>query len=77
MIKLFIGNLSQEPSEQELRDTLSPYEPILEIARPTDRETGRPRRFAFVSFGTREAGEMAMAALMLVNLLNRRSKERG
>ena len=63
MIKLFIGNLSHDTSEQELRDMLAPYEPILEIIRPTDRETGRPRGFAFVSFDTREAGEKAMEEL--------------
>lgn len=63
MIKLFIGNLSHDTSEEELKDILAPYEPILEITRPSDRETGRPRGFAFVSFGTREAGEKAMEEL--------------
>lgn len=63
MIKLFIGNLSHETSVPELRDMLSSYEPILDITRPEDRETGRPRGFAFVTFGTREMGERAMAEL--------------
>ncbi|MDE0861335.1 MAG: hypothetical protein OSA93_14325 [Akkermansiaceae bacterium] len=63
MMKLFIGNLSHETSEPELHDMLSSYEPILDITRPEDRETGRPRGFAFVTFGTREMGEKAMEEL--------------
>ena len=63
MIKLFIGNLSHETSEPELRDMLCDYEPIVDITRPLDRETGRPRGFAFVTFGSRELGEKAMEAL--------------
>lgn len=63
MIKLFIGNLSTDTSEPELRDMLADYEPIIEIIRPSDRETGRPRKFAFVTFGDRALGEKAMAAL--------------
>ena len=63
MIKLFIGNLSHDTNEQELLDVLGPYEPIVEVTRPTDRETGRPRGFAFVGFGTQELGEKAMVEL--------------
>lgn len=63
MMKLFIGNLSYETSTQDLRDALSEHEPILEIQRPHDRETGKPRGFAFVTFESREAGETAMEAL--------------
>jgi RNA recognition motif-containing protein len=63
MIKLFIGNLSYDTTEAELREALADYEPILEIRRPHDRETGQPRGFAFVTFGTREAGEKAMNKL--------------
>ncbi|MEJ6579550.1 MAG: RNA-binding protein [Akkermansiaceae bacterium] len=62
-MKLFIGNLSLDTSEPELREILTPYEPILEMTRPTDRETGEPRGFAFVTFETRELGEKAMDAL--------------
>ncbi len=62
-MKLYIGNLSYDTTEQELRDALAGHEPILEIIRPQDRETGQPRGFAFVTFGTREAGEKALKAL--------------
>lgn len=63
MMKLFIGNLSYDTTEEELRDALAAYEPIVELRRPLDPDTGRPRGFAFVTFGTMEAGEKALAEL--------------
>lgn len=63
MIKLFIGNLAYDTTEEELRTVLADYEPIVELRRPTDRETGEPRGFAFVTFGNREAGEKALQEL--------------
>lgn len=59
-MKIFVGNLSHDTSEQELREALAEHEPILEIRRPMDRETGKPRGFAFVTFATPEAGMKAM-----------------
>jgi RNA recognition motif-containing protein len=63
MMKLYIGNLSYDTTEQELREALTDYEPVVEIRRPLDRETGEPRGFAFVTFGSREAGEKALKSL--------------
>ena len=63
MMKLYIGNLSYDTTEQELREVLAAHEPIVEFRRPVDRETGEPRGFAFVTFGSREAGEKAMKEL--------------
>lgn len=68
MMKLYIGNLSYDTTEAELRECLVDHEPILEIRRPMDRETGQPRGFAFVTFGSREAGEKAMKDLDGVKL---------
>lgn len=62
-MKLFIGNLSHDTSDEALRNALAAHEPILEIRRPHDRETGQPRGFAFVTFATREQGEKAMATV--------------
>lgn len=41
----------------------SPFEPVLELHRPRDRETGEPRGFAFVTLMDREMGEKAIEAL--------------
>src|SRR5690606_22464704 len=62
-MKLFIGNLSYETTEEELRAALAAHEPVIELHRPVDRETGKPRGFAFATFASQEAGEEAMKAL--------------
>ena len=62
-MKLYIGNLSYDTSEVELREFLAPFEPIVDLHMPIDRETGRPRGFAFVTLSSREVGEAAVAQL--------------
>ena len=62
-MKLFVGNLSYDVSEDELREAFSEFEPLLEFYRPHDRETGKPRGFAFVTLVDRDKGEAAIAAL--------------
>ena len=62
-MKLFIGNLSFDTTEPELRKVFEPFEPILELIRPQDRETGRPRGFAFVTLADSEKGNAAIEAL--------------
>lgn len=62
-MKLFIGNVNYDTTDPELRALFEPWEPVLEFVRPVDRETGRPRGFAFVTLADREAGTAAMEAL--------------
>lgn len=62
-MKLYIGNLSYDLSESELREALTEFEPIVDVFMPTDRETGKPRGFAFVTFADRSTGEAAIEAL--------------
>lgn len=62
-MKLFIGNLSYDTTEAELLDILVEFNPILDFHRPLDRETGRPRGFAFVTLEDREKGEAAVNKL--------------
>ena len=62
-MKLYIGNLPYEISETELREFLSDYEPIVDLHMPLDRDTGRPRGFAFVTLSSRESGEAAVENL--------------
>jgi RNA recognition motif-containing protein len=54
---LFIGNLPYAASEAELRDHLSGVGEPTQIVLPTDRETGRPRGFAFVDYADRAVAE--------------------
>lgn len=45
---LYIGNLSYQVTDQDLREVLSEYGQIRRLNLPVDRETGRMRGFAFV-----------------------------
>ncbi|MDP4938128.1 MAG: RNA-binding protein, partial [Verrucomicrobiales bacterium] len=62
-MKLYIGNLSYDSTESDLRELLAAYEPIVDLHMPLDRETGRQRGFAFVTLSSREMGEAAVAQL--------------
>lgn len=62
-MKLFVGNLSYDASEEEIRELFEPFEPIMEFHRPFDRDTGQPRGFAFITLSDHETGEAAVEAL--------------
>jgi RNA recognition motif-containing protein len=47
---IFIGNLSFETTEEELRGVLVDVDPAVRVRLGTDRATGRPRGFAFAQF---------------------------
>jgi len=56
-VRLFIGNLPYSASEADLRAHFAPVAEPSHVAMPVDRETGRPRGFAFVEFVDREKAE--------------------
>jgi RNA recognition motif-containing protein len=59
-VRLFIGNLPYAASEAELRQHLSSVGEPTQIVLPVDRETGRPRGFAFVDYADRAVAEAAI-----------------
>jgi cold-inducible RNA-binding protein len=59
-VRLFIGNLPYAATEAELREHLSSVGQPTQIVLPTDRETGRPRGFAFVDYVDRSVAEEAI-----------------
>ena len=59
MKNLFVGNMSSQTTENELRSIFEPYGEITRIQVMTDRDTGRPRGFAFVDLA--DDGEAAKA----------------
>ena len=63
MKNIFVGNLSFNTSEEELRQLFEPYGQVDRVSILTDRETGRSRGFGFVEMGNSEEGEKAIAAL--------------
>lgn len=62
-MKLYVGNLPYSATEDEIRTLFENYGSITDLHIPTDRETGRPRGFAFVTFSNREGGEAAIEGL--------------
>lgn len=59
-VRLFIGNLPYAASEADLREHLSSVGAPTQIVLPVDRETGRPRGFAFVDYADRSVAEEAI-----------------
>jgi RNA recognition motif-containing protein len=59
-VRLFVGNLPYSATEAELRKTFSEIGPLSYIYLPLDRESGKPRGFAFVEFSDRAQAEAAI-----------------
>jgi RNA recognition motif-containing protein len=58
--KIFVGNLSYQTSRDELTRLLSEAGNVVDAYLPSDRETGRPRGFAFVTFATEAEAAQAI-----------------
>ena len=59
-VRLFVGNLSYSTTEADLRTYCGAVAPPSQVVLPVDRETGRPRGFAFVEFIDRSHAETAI-----------------
>jgi cold-inducible RNA-binding protein len=62
-MKIYVGNMSFNTSEDELRDLFSQYGAVADVAVISDRETGRPRGFGFVTMDNDAEANAAIAAL--------------
>jgi RNA recognition motif-containing protein len=63
MKNIFVGNLSFNTNEDELRQAFEAYGQVDRVSIMTDRDTGRSRGFGFVEMNSSEDGEKAIAAL--------------
>ena len=63
MKNIFVGNLSFNTGEDELRQAFEAYGQVDRVSILTDRDTGRSRGFGFVEMASNEDGEKAIAAL--------------
>jgi len=61
--KLFVGNISQETTSTEIRDLFSAVGTVESCQLIEDRETGRPKGFAFVEMNSIEAANAAKEKL--------------
>lgn len=53
-MKMYVGNLPFSSSEDDLRGLFSEFGTVTDIHVPTDRDSGRPRGFAFVTMGSKD-----------------------
>ena len=59
-VRLFVGNLSYSTTEADLRTYFGTVAAPAQVVLPVDRETGRPRGFAFVEYLDRGQAEQAI-----------------
>src|SRR5688500_17693178 len=62
-VRLFVGNLPYSATEQDIRQHFGTVGDPMQVVIPTDRETGRPRGFAFVDYDDRGVAERAVQQL--------------
>jgi RNA recognition motif-containing protein len=59
-MNIYVGNCSFDTTEQQLRDVFSAYGQVDKVNVITDRDTGRPRGFAFVEMSDNAAAQAAI-----------------
>ncbi|MBB5350185.1 RNA recognition motif-containing protein [Haloferula luteola] len=59
-MKMYVGNLPFTSGDQDLQGLFSEYGTVTDVHMPTDRESGRPRGFAFVTMGSKDEMEAAI-----------------
>lgn len=62
-MKMYVGNLPFSTTQDELQDLFAEYGTVTDIHLPSDRETGRPRGFAFVTMGSKDEMVSAIKGL--------------
>ena len=61
--RLYVGNLSFHTTPEAVQAAFAAIGEVREVSMPTDRETGQPRGFAFVTMGTPQAAADAISRL--------------
>lgn len=60
---IYIGNLSFQASEDDIKSVFAEYGEVTRISLPIDRETGRKRGFAFVDMADEAKEDQAISEL--------------
>jgi RNA recognition motif-containing protein len=66
--RLYVGNLSFRTGDAAVRDAFSRFGEVTDVHLVTDRETGQPRGFGFVTMGTAQAAQAAISGMNGSNL---------
>jgi RNA recognition motif-containing protein len=61
--KLYVGNLSFQSTEHDIRDAVAAFGTVTSVDVIMDRETGRPRGFAFVEMSNAAEAQAAVRGL--------------
>lgn len=62
-MRIYVGNLSYQMSEEELKQEFMAFGEVTSVSIPTDRDSGRPKGFGFVEMESKSEAEAAIAAL--------------
>jgi cold-inducible RNA-binding protein len=62
-MRIYVGNFGFDTSEQELRNAFEAHGQVQEVSMIQDRDTGRPKGFAFIEMPTAAEAEAAISAL--------------
>jgi len=85
-MKIYVGNLSSEITEEELRQEFEAFGEVESVNIITDKISGRPRGFGFVEMTSESEGQAAITGLngktlkdrtLNVNVARPRSDSRG
>lgn len=60
--KVYVGNLSFDSTAEDLEDFFNQYGELEEVKLISDRDTGRSKGFAFITFVTQKGAEAALAS---------------
>ena len=63
MQKIYVGNLSYDTTEDALNDLFAQHGEVSSVTIITDRDTGRPRGFAFVEMSDDNQARAAIEAI--------------
>ncbi|MHC4406630.1 MAG: RNA recognition motif domain-containing protein [Planctomycetota bacterium] len=71
MTSIYVGNLAHSATEDDLRQAFSQHGEVASVTIVTDRETGRPRGFAFVEMPNGAEAANAIKGLNLHEIAGR------
>ncbi|MDE5111515.1 MAG: RNA-binding protein [Trichodesmium sp. St7_bin2_1] len=70
-MSVYVGNLSYHATDEDLKAAFAKYGNVKRVQVPNDRETGRPRGFAFVEMETEDEETAAINGLNGTELMGR------
>ena len=62
-MRIYVGNLSFDTTQEELRDLFAQYGEVTDVHLPMDRESGRPRGFGFIELPDDAQAQAAIDAI--------------